>query len=169
MRERNLHKFSTGKVQAVVATDVAARGIHVDNVDLVIHFDAASDPKAYLHRSGRTARAGQDGCVVTITTPEVRRPGRPPAARRQVEVLHHDLRTAPRLLTAEALAETGSPRRRAHRVAPARRAAARSPAAPQDVRRPGWRARRPEGRPDSREGARAGPPRWRLALVRQRR
>jgi superfamily II DNA/RNA helicase len=108
VRERNLHKFSSGKVRAVVATDVAARGIHVDNVDLVIHFDAANDPKAYLHRSGRTARAGKDGCVVTISTPkfvdQVVRLQRGAG----VEVLHHDLRTAPRLLTAEALAETGS-------------------------------------------------------------
>ena len=108
VRERNLHKFSSGKVQAVVATDVAARGIHVDNVDLVIHFDAANDPKAYLHRSGRTARAGKDGCVVTISTPkfvdQVVRLQRGAG----VEVLHHDLRTAPRLLTAEALADTGT-------------------------------------------------------------
>jgi len=108
VRERNLHKFSSGKVRAVVATDVAARGIHVDNVDLVIHFDAANDPKAYLHRSGRTARAGKNGCVVTISTPkfvdQVVRLQRGAG----VEVLHHDLRTAPRLLTAEALADTGS-------------------------------------------------------------
>ena len=123
VRERNLHKFSSGKVQAVVATDVAARGIHVDDVDLVIHFDAANDPKAYLHRSGRTARAGKDGCVVTISTPkfvdQVVRLQRGAG----VEVLHHDLRTAPRLLTAEALAETGPRPRRARRVAAARRVA----------------------------------------------
>lgn len=108
VRERNLHKFSSGKVRAVVATDVAARGIHVDNVDLVIHFDAANDPKAYLHRSGRTARAGKSGCVVTISTPKFA----DQVARLQrgagVEVLHHDIRTAPRVLTAEALAESGS-------------------------------------------------------------
>ena len=55
VRERNLQRFSSGQAQAVVATDVAARGIHVDHVDLVIHFDAAGDSKAYLHRSGRTA------------------------------------------------------------------------------------------------------------------
>ena len=62
VRERNLHKFSSGKAKAVVATDVAARGIHVDDVGLVVHFDAAGDAKAYLHRSGRTARAGEAGC-----------------------------------------------------------------------------------------------------------
>ena len=109
VRERNLQRFSSGAAQAVVATDVAARGIHVDNVDLVIHFDPASDPKAYLHRSGRTARAGQDGCVVTISTPKLV----DSVARMQqgagVKVLHHDIRTAPRLLTAEALAESGNP------------------------------------------------------------
>lgn len=109
VRERNLRRFSSGQAQAVVATDVAARGIHVDNVDLVIHFDAANDPKAYLHRSGRTARAGLDGAVVTITTPRFvdalvrlhRGAG--------VQVLHHDLRTAPRPMTAEALLASGSP------------------------------------------------------------
>ena len=109
VRERNLQRFSSGGAQAVVATDVAARGIHVDNVDLVIHFDPASDPKAYLHRSGRTARAGQDGCVVTISTPKLV----DAVARMQqgagVKVLHHDIRTAPRLLTAEALAASGNP------------------------------------------------------------
>ena len=108
VRERNLHKFSSGKVRAVVATDVAARGIHVDNVNIVIHFDAANDPKAYLHRSGRTARAGKDGCVVTITTPKFV----DQVVRLQhgagVAVLHHDLRTAPRVLSAEALAESGT-------------------------------------------------------------
>ncbi|HEU4812460.1 MAG TPA: DEAD/DEAH box helicase [Nocardioides sp.] len=108
VRERNLHKFSSGKVRAVVATDVAARGIHVDNVDMVIHFDAASDPKAYLHRSGRTARAGKEGCVVTITTPKFLDQVVRLQRGAKVEVLHHDLRTAPRVLTAEALAETGA-------------------------------------------------------------
>jgi superfamily II DNA/RNA helicase len=109
VRERNLHRFSKGEAQAVVATDVAARGIHVDNVDLVIHFDAASDPKAYLHRSGRTARAGLDGCVVTISTPKFVNQ----VARLQqgagVEVLHHDIRTAPQPMTANALADAGQP------------------------------------------------------------
>lgn len=107
-RERNLARFSSGTAQVVVATDVAARGIHVDGVGLVVHFDAASDPKAYLHRSGRTARAGTDGAVVTITTPKfldaVVRLQRGAA----VEVLHHDIRTAPRPMTADALAASGT-------------------------------------------------------------
>jgi superfamily II DNA/RNA helicase len=66
MREKSLHDFAKGKVQALVATDVAARGIHVDDVDVVIHFDPPADHKTYVHRSGRTARAGESGVVVTL-------------------------------------------------------------------------------------------------------
>ena len=65
-RERALSEFSAGKLSVLVATDVAARGIHVDDVDIVIHFDPPEDSKAYLHRSGRTARAGETGLVVTL-------------------------------------------------------------------------------------------------------
>jgi superfamily II DNA/RNA helicase len=65
-RERALADFSGGKLPVLVATDVAARGIHVDDVDVVIHFDPPEDSKAYLHRSGRTARAGEEGLVVTL-------------------------------------------------------------------------------------------------------
>ncbi len=65
MRERALGNFSAGKLNALVATDVAARGIHVDEVDTVIHYDPPSDHKTYLHRSGRTARAGESGLVVS--------------------------------------------------------------------------------------------------------
>jgi superfamily II DNA/RNA helicase len=107
VRERNLHKFTTGKAQVVVATDVAARGIHVDNVDVVIHFDAPNDPKAYLHRSGRTARAGESGMVVTITTPRQLDEVARLQARAGVEVRHHDIRTTPRPMTALVLAESG--------------------------------------------------------------
>lgn len=67
-RARNLDKFSTGRSSTLVATDVAARGIHVDDVGLVIHADPPAEHKAYLHRSGRTARAGAKGRVVTIAT-----------------------------------------------------------------------------------------------------
>jgi superfamily II DNA/RNA helicase len=66
MRERALADFGDGKLQALVATDVAARGIHIDDVDVVIHYDPPSDHKTYLHRSGRTARAGTSGVVVTF-------------------------------------------------------------------------------------------------------
>jgi superfamily II DNA/RNA helicase len=65
-RERALADFMSGKVKVLVATDVAARGIHVDGVDVVIHFDPPEDEKAYLHRSGRTARAGESGVAVTL-------------------------------------------------------------------------------------------------------
>ncbi len=69
-RTRALGEFAAGRVQALVATDVAARGIHVEGVGAVIHFDAPEDHKAYLHRSGRTARAGQGGVVVSLVPPE---------------------------------------------------------------------------------------------------
>ena len=65
-REKALADFSNGRIQALVATDVAARGIHVDDVDVVIHYDPPSDAKTYLHRSGRTARAGESGVVVSL-------------------------------------------------------------------------------------------------------
>ncbi len=68
-RERNLASFASGAVRVLVATDIAARGIHVDGIDLVIHADPPSEYKAYLHRSGRTGRAGAAGVVVTLQTP----------------------------------------------------------------------------------------------------
>ncbi len=107
VRERNLHKFSSGKASVIVATDVAARGIHVDNVGLVVHFDAPADAKAYLHRSGRTARAGESGSVVTITTPRYVDEVARLQSRAGVSVRHHDIRTAPRPMTAESLTTSG--------------------------------------------------------------
>ena len=65
-REKSLADFSDGKLPVLVATDVAARGIHVDDIDVVIHYDPPSDHKTYLHRSGRTARAGESGVVVSL-------------------------------------------------------------------------------------------------------
>ena len=140
VRERNLHKFSSGKAKVVVATDVAARGIHVDNVDLVVHFDAPTDPKAYLHRSGRTARAGESGTVVTITTPRQLDEVVRLQSRAGVESRHHDIRTTPRPMTAETLAESGE-------VAPA----PRKSSGPR--RGPGGRG---EGRPGGRGPAQRG-------------
>jgi superfamily II DNA/RNA helicase len=76
-RTRNLASFSSGAVRVMVATDIAARGIHVDGIGLVIHADSPTEHKAYVHRAGRTARAGADGVVITLQTPaqgsEVRR------------------------------------------------------------------------------------------------
>src|SRR5205823_10130002 len=75
-RDRALSAFSTGKVQALVATDVAARGIHVDDVGCVVHFDPPGGEKDYVHRSGRTGRAGAAGIVVSLVSvdqgPDVR-------------------------------------------------------------------------------------------------
>ncbi len=70
-RDRALADFSQGRVDALVATDVAARGIHVDGVACVVHFDPPGDAKDYVHRSGRTGRAGADGIVVSLVTNEV--------------------------------------------------------------------------------------------------
>ena len=72
-RDRNLEAFSAGRAKVLVATDVAARGVHVDGVSLVIHVDPPAEHKAYLHRSGRTARAGAVGDVVTISLPTQRK------------------------------------------------------------------------------------------------
>lgn len=72
-RTRNLNAFHGGIVETLVATDIAARGIHVDDVALVVHADPPAEHKAYLHRSGRTARAGQSGTVITLVTPDQRR------------------------------------------------------------------------------------------------
>jgi superfamily II DNA/RNA helicase len=82
-RTRSLEAFARGRVAALIATDVAARGIHVDGVAAVIHFDPAGDSKDYLHRSGRTARAGQGGKVFTLVTE---------AQRRQVHTMAKSLR-----------------------------------------------------------------------------
>ena len=82
-RTRALQAFSSGRAQALIATDVAARGIHVDDVASVIHFDPAGDHKDYLHRSGRTARAGASGIVVSLVTGE---------QRRSVQRMQRDLR-----------------------------------------------------------------------------
>ncbi|MFL6089861.1 MAG: DEAD/DEAH box helicase [Aeromicrobium sp.] len=69
-RTRNLEAFHSGRAAALVATDIAARGIHVDDVALVVHADPPTEHKAYLHRSGRTARAGNAGTVITLMTSE---------------------------------------------------------------------------------------------------
>jgi superfamily II DNA/RNA helicase len=66
IRERAVNDFAAGKLPALVATDVAARGLDIEGVDIVVHYDPPEDHKAYLHRSGRTARAGESGTVVTL-------------------------------------------------------------------------------------------------------
>jgi superfamily II DNA/RNA helicase len=72
-RDRNLAAFSAGTARVLVATDIAARGMHVDEVELVVHVDPPAEHKSYLHRSGRTARAGSAGDVVTVVLPEQRK------------------------------------------------------------------------------------------------
>ena len=86
-RTRNLQRLTDGKVNVLVATDVAARGIHVDDIDLVIQADAPDEYKTYLHRSGRTGRAGRTGRVVTLITRQRR--------RRMTEMLDHAEINAP--------------------------------------------------------------------------
>lgn len=108
VRERNLKAFSTGQASVVVATDVAARGIHVDNVGLVVHYDAPAEHKAYLHRSGRTARAGESGAVITITTSNDVGDVIRLQQKAGVEAKHHDARTAPQPMTVEALSKSGT-------------------------------------------------------------
>ncbi|MGR2752973.1 DEAD/DEAH box helicase [Agromyces arachidis] len=93
-RDRNLAAFGDGSVKVMVATDVAARGVHVDNVELVIHVDPPMEHKAYLHRSGRTARAGSEGDVVTICLP---------GQKQDLKTLLRkaDIRVAPQQVTAD--------------------------------------------------------------------
>ncbi|NEA16627.1 helicase-related protein, partial [Streptomyces halstedii] len=72
-RTRTLERFRSGDITVLVATNVAARGIHVDHLDLVVNVDPPTDHKDYLHRGGRTARAGESGQVVTLVLPDQRR------------------------------------------------------------------------------------------------
>src|SRR5690606_23000272 len=96
-RDRNLAAFSDGSARVLVATDVAARGVHVDDVELVVHVDPPMEHKAYLHRSGRTARAGNAGDVVTVVLPEQRRDTR--------SLLHKaGIRVEPQLVSADSAA-----------------------------------------------------------------
>jgi superfamily II DNA/RNA helicase len=137
-RHRALAGFAAGHPRVLVATDVAARGIHVDDVDLVVHFDPPNDAKDYLHRSGRTARAGASGTVLSFVLPE---------QRRDMQRLHADARVTPLSVAVQpahgavrAIAESGTPvpapapERRvvtADRPARAKRPAGRRPRPPQ--------------------------------------
>jgi superfamily II DNA/RNA helicase len=118
-RERNLASFASGAVRVMVATDIAARGIHVDGIDLVIHADSPTEHKAYLHRSGRTARAGAGGMVITLQTP---------AQAGEVRTLMRKARVVPLAATVTPRSEllrsiAGEP---ATPIAPAARTAARA-------------------------------------------
>src|SRR5690606_33520546 len=84
-RERNLAAFAAGTARVLVATDIAARGIHVDDITLVVHYDPPAEHKAYLHRSGRTARAGAEGVVVTLVTSDQERDMRTRARHARID------------------------------------------------------------------------------------
>jgi superfamily II DNA/RNA helicase/cold shock CspA family protein len=109
-RNRNLAAFADGTVRALVATDIAARGIHVDGVDLVVHVDPPVEPKAYLHRSGRTGRAGARGVVVTVATPDQAHDA--VSVLRKASIRAHQHRVAPgnAVLTALAAPAPGTAR-----------------------------------------------------------
>ncbi|WP_343853924.1 DEAD/DEAH box helicase, partial [Leifsonia naganoensis] len=111
-RDRNLAAFGSGEVRVLVATDVAARGVHVDDVELVVHVDPPAEHKAYLHRSGRTARAGSAGDVVTVMLTEQ-------AGDVKVLLRNAAITVTPQKVTADSPAVTELVGERAERIAPA--------------------------------------------------
>jgi superfamily II DNA/RNA helicase len=138
-RDRNLAAFSTGEARVLVATDIAARGVHVDGIELVVHIDPPAEHKAYLHRSGRTARAGNSGDVVTVVLPEQRKDT-------QVLLRRAGIRVTPQEVTADSEAVHAVTGERAPHQAPK----VVQPARPQPAPRsnPGRRRRRrPSGTP----------------------
>ena len=149
MRERNLARFSAGQATVIVATDVAARGIHIDNVGLVVHYDLPPEPKAYLHRSGRTARAGEAGAVVTMATTDTVDDVIKLQHTAGIEARHHAYDTAPKPMTVEALSGAGRP-------APVLDTARRGSAGGSRGRNAGGGSRRPGAGRGRRGPARAG-------------
>jgi superfamily II DNA/RNA helicase len=157
-RERNLAAFGAdadaGGVRVLVATDVAARGVHVDNVELVVHVDPPVEHKAYLHRSGRTARAGAAGIVVTVATDsqrgEVKDLLRLAKVSAALEPVHSEHAAVAELVGAAAPHVTPAPLAAPQRQAPRKKAAAGE----------GGGSRRRGGRPSSasRQDVRSGEP-----------
>ena len=131
-RQRALNDFTTGHARVLVATDVAARGIHVDDVDLVVHYDPPADFKDYLHRSGRTARAGATGTVLSLITSD--QVGDHARMRQSAGVDANAVSVVTGHPAVRSLAESGTPIEVQARVAPSR---------PSDSSRPGSRPRRP--------------------------
>jgi superfamily II DNA/RNA helicase len=140
-RQRALAAFAGGSQRVLVATDVAARGIHVDDVDLVVHFDPPTDEKAYLHRSGRTARAGSVGSVVSLVEPSQRRDMQAMHRKAGVDPASHDV--TPDHAEVIAMGNSGTPIPVVTLVPPVKSAGSQ--------RNGGGRpARRPDSRPDTR-------------------
>lgn len=148
-RERNLAAFTSGEVRVLVATDIAARGIHVDDIELVVHVDPPAEHKAYLHRSGRTARAGSGGDVVTVMLPE--QAGDVRDLTRKARITVTPQRVAPGSAVVAGLVGDV-----AERVAPAAPAAPAQRAASGTGSRRGGRGGRGTGRTGQGDATRAG-------------
>jgi superfamily II DNA/RNA helicase len=146
-RDRNLAAFSTGEARVLVATDIAARGVHVDEVELVVHIDPPSEHKAYLHRSGRTARAGNAGDVVTVVLPEQRRDT-------QALLRKAGIRVTPQEVTADSAAVHALVGEIAPYRAPAPKAAPSQPSARQPGARRGGAGQRRRRQPSRQRSAR---------------
>lgn len=149
-RDRALAAFTTGAASALVATDVAARGVHVDGVASVIHFDPPADAATYLHRSGRTARAGASGVVVSLVEPTVAKDVR--ALQRAVgldtTVGAPDLTLLGTATTRTAQRPSSAGRTTSERTAPdGAQADTAAPRRPRDTRSDGQGRRRDSGRP----------------------
>jgi superfamily II DNA/RNA helicase len=142
-RDRNLAAFADGSARVLVATDIAARGIHVDDIALVVHVDPPTEHKAYLHRSGRTARAGAKGTVVTVILPDQQRDVA--TMIRQAGIRPASLRIAPG--APETAALTGPTAELVYRVAPVAPPAVRPTRAPGSVRGRNVRNAQPSGGP----------------------
>jgi superfamily II DNA/RNA helicase len=138
-RERNLESFAAGTTKVLVATDIAARGIHVDDIALVVHVDPPAEHKAYLHRSGRTARAGSEGVVVTIMTPE--QAGDVKSLARAAKIEPIITRVAPGHSIIESLVGEPAPRKAVSQAPSAQRRSVSPAAAPR-----GGRPSRPRSR-----------------------
>jgi len=151
-RQRALDAFTAGHPRVLVATDVAARGIHVDDVDLVVQFDPPNDHKDYLHRSGRTARAGASGMVIALAEPgqvrDLRRlhdAAGVAAASHEVTAGHHVVRQ----IAASGMPVPPAPPARPARPAPPARPV---PSAARGEARPARRGNNSRGGDNSRHG-----------------
>ncbi|WP_455644362.1 DEAD/DEAH box helicase [Nocardia tengchongensis] len=138
-RNRMLAAFADGTAPVLVATDVAARGLHIDDISLVVHVDPPADPKDYLHRTGRTARAGASGTVVTIVTPDDREEAARLAERASVTLTDVEVRPGDRTLTEITGARRPSGRPIADPAAPP------APAQKAEPEQPRFRQQRPRG------------------------